>query len=68
MAQININDPNGANAPVQTTPVQTTPVHTDSGTGHAVASGINLITTVVVLAVALVIVWLIFQMVMPMIR
>jgi hypothetical protein len=63
VTQVNINDPNGPEV-VERAPA---PVRTDSGAGHAAAAGINLITTLVVLAVAVVIVWLIFQMIMPMI-
>lgn len=65
MTQVNINDPNGGD-PVER-PVVERPATTDQGAGHAVAAGINLITVLVVLAVALVIVWLIFQMIVPMI-
>ena len=67
MTQINVNDPDGN---VERTPVQpVAPVtRSDAGTGHAVAAGINLITTLVVLAVAIVLVYLIFQMIMPMVR
>jgi hypothetical protein len=64
VTQVNINDPNGGDAVER--PV-TAPATTDQGAGHAVAAGINLITVLVVLAVALVIVWLIFQMIVPMI-
>ena len=66
MTQINVNEPGG----VEGTPVvpAQTPATTDSGAGHAAAAGINLITTLIVLAVALVLVYFIFQMVMPMIR
>ena len=64
MAQINVNDPD-PNRPV----VQPTPVAPAQGDGsNNVAAGINMITTLIVLAVALVLVYFIFQMVMPMIR
>ena len=65
MTQINVNDPNpDPNAPrvVETTPTRSA---ADS-TGHSVAAGINLVTTLVVLAVALVLMYFIYQMVMPM--
>jgi hypothetical protein len=65
VTQVNINDPDGPRN-VDSAPV--THTTSDSGTGHAIASGINLITTLVVLAVALVIVYFIFQMIVPLIR
>ena len=71
MTQINVNDPD-PNTPqvVNTTPatpqvVNTTPTTTDHGSS-GVAAGINLVTTLVVLAVALVLMYFIYQMVMPM--
>jgi hypothetical protein len=66
VTQVNINDPNGGDA-VERPVVERPAATTDQGAGHAVAAGINLITVLVVLAVALVIVWLIFQMIVPMI-
>ena len=64
MAQINVNDPDPNRQVVQTTPAA--PAQGDGS--NNVAAGINMITTLIVLAVALVLVYFIFQMVMPMIR
>ena len=64
MSQININQPDpDAPRTVETTPAQTTP----ESTGNSVAAGINMVTTLIVLAVALVIMYFLYQMVMPMI-
>ena len=77
MTQINVNDPDPNNPQVvnttppqvvNTTPpqvVNTTPTTTDHGSG-GVAAGINMVTKLVVLAVALVLMYFIYQMVMPM--
>jgi hypothetical protein len=65
VTQVNINDPGGGD--VVERPAAAPVERADAGAGHAVASGINLITMLVVLAVAIVIVYMIFQMVMPII-
>jgi len=62
MTQINVNDSNTPEV-VETAPVVRPTVDT---TGNSVAAGINMVTTLVVLAVALVLMFFIYQMVMPM--
>ena len=61
MAQININEPSGPE--VVETPTHTHP--TATGADHSVASGINMVTTLVILAVAVVLIYFLFQFALP---
>jgi hypothetical protein len=66
MTQVNINDPNGPEV-VESTPAHTHGTPAAADTGHTVASGINLITTIVILVVAVVLVYFLFQLILPLV-
>ncbi len=67
MAQININEPHTSDV-VETTPVGHTHTTAPADTGSAVASGINFLTLLVVLSVAVVVLYLVFQFLAPLAR
>jgi hypothetical protein len=65
MTQINVNEPRGTDV-VETTPH--THATAPADTGNAVASGINFLTLLVVLAVAVVVLYFVFQLLAPLTR
>ena len=67
MTQVNINDPHNTEV-VETTPAGHTHTTAPADTGAAVASGINFLTLLIVLAVAVVVLYLIFQFLAPLTR
>ena len=67
MTQVNINEPRSTDV-VETTPAGHTHTTAPADTGSAVASGINFLTLLVVLAVAVVVLYLVFQFLAPLTR
>ena len=67
MTQVNINDPHASDV-VETTPAGHTHTAAPADTSSAVVSGINFLTLLVVLAVAVVVLYLVFQFLAPLTR
>ncbi len=67
MTQVNVNEPRGSDV-VETTPAGHAHTTAPADTGSAVAAGINFLTLLVVLAVAVVVLYLVFQFLAPLTR
>ncbi len=67
MTQVNVNEPRGTEV-VETTPVGHAQTTAPADTGSTVAAGINFLTLLVVLAVAVVVLYLVFQFLAPLTR
>ncbi len=67
MAQVNINDPRGPEV-VETTPVATTSSAPAASSANTAVAGINFLTLIVVLGVAVVVLYFLFQFLAPMAR
>ncbi len=67
MTQVNVNEPRGTEV-VETTPAGHTHTAAPADTGSTVAAGINFLTLLVVLAVAVVVLYMVFQFLAPLTR
>jgi hypothetical protein len=67
MTQVNINDPHASDV-VETTPAGHAHTTAPADTGNAVAAGFNFLTLLVVLAVAVVVLYFLFQFLAPLTR